>query len=317
MKTGSVARQIWIDGALVPWRDATVHVLSHSHQRGSLVFDFLSVHRTPKGDAVFRLADHVDRFLTSCQLVGLPLSQDAAAVATAVLAAVRANPGATVAKVCAYLPSVEIDVVPLDEHVALAVAAFDPVTDVVEPKGLKSAFRPQVRLFVEKQSRNRRADIISPHAKVAANYVSPMVAKWKARKAGYDEIVLLDEDDGLAEGPTTNLFLVDPEGRLCTPPQDRVLLGVTRRSILELAKDEGILVRENPLQLDDLDRAAEVFLTGTSAGIWPVESVDGKRVGDGVPGPVTRALSDRFRRITRGEDSAFAHWLTPVGAGEA
>ena len=293
-----------------------MHVLSHSLQRGSLVFDFLSVYQTPEGDAVFRLADHVERFLNSCQLVGMPLGHDGASVTAAVLAGVRANPGATVAKVCAYLPSVEVDLVPLDEHVALAVAAFDPDTDVVEPKGLKSAFRPQVRLFVEKESRNRRADIISPHAKVAANYVSPMVAKWKARKAGYDEIVLLDEDGGLAEGPTTNFFLVDREGQLCTPPHERVLPGVTRRSILELAKAEGIAVREHRLLVDDLDSAAEVFLTGTTSGVWPVESVDGKRVGDGKPGPVTRALHDRFRRVTRGEDSAFAHWLTPVGAVE-
>ena len=306
------ARRIWIDGELVPWESAQVHLLSHSHQRGSLVFDYLSLHQTPMGAAVFRLDDHVERFLTSCALVGLPLAQDHAALAEACKAGARANPGATSLKICAYLPSIEIDVVPQDDHVALAVAAFDAQADVIEPKGLPWPFRSQVRLFVEKVRRNRRSDIISPHAKVAANYVSPMVAKWKARKAGYDEIVLLDADDCLAEGPTTNFFLVDGEGRLCTPPEEHVLLGVTRRSILELARDEKLDVRERPLRLDDLDRAAEVFLTGTSAGVWPVESVDGKPVGSGAPGPVTQRLRERFLGVVRGEDPAFSHWLSLV-----
>lgn len=313
MATG---RKIWIDGALVAWEDATVHLLSHSHQRGSLVFDFLSVYGTPEGDAVFRLPEHVERFLNSCRLVGLPLEHDAPSVTSAVLAGVRANPGATVAKVCAYFPSVEVDLVPLDPHVALAVAVFDRESDVVGPKGLDLEAKHPARLFIEKESRNRRADIISPHAKVAANYVSPMVAKWKAVNAGYDEIVLLDQDGGLAEGPTMNFFLVDRDGQLCTPPDARVLPGVTRRSILELATAEGIAVCEERLVVEDLDHAAEVFLTGTSSGIWPVESVDGKPVGDGKPGPVTRALGDRFRRVTSGEDPEFAHWLTPVGSGE-
>lgn len=315
MTTDVNARRIWIDGELVPWQSATVHLLSHSHQRGSLVFDYLSVHETPKGVVVFRLDDHAERFLTSCQLVGLPIGQRRSGVVEAVKSAVRANPGATSVKICAYLPSIEIDVVPQDDHVALAVAAFDSEADVIAPKGLPSPFRSQVRLFVEKDRRNRRPDIISPHAKVAANYVSPMMAKWKARKAGYDEIVLLDAEDCLAEGPTTNLFLVDRAGQVCTPPEERVLLGVTRRSILELARDEGLGVREEPLRLDDLDRAAEVFLTGTSAGVWPVESVDGKPVGSGAPGVVTRRLRDRFLRVLRGEDAAFLHWLSPVDSG--
>ncbi|MBW2245518.1 MAG: branched chain amino acid aminotransferase, partial [Deltaproteobacteria bacterium] len=113
-------RQIWLDGALVPWAEATVHVLSHSHARGSLVFDFMSVHETPRGPAIFRLPDHIQRFLTSVELVGLPLKLGAEELSEACKTAVRANPGAKVVKIQAFLPSVEVDVVPVDDHVAVA-----------------------------------------------------------------------------------------------------------------------------------------------------------------------------------------------------
>ena len=316
MEPSNRDREIWIDGALVPWESATVHLLSHSHQRGSLVFDYMSVHDTPRGAAVFRLDDHVGRFMTSCELVGLPLEYSAAAVRAGVIAAVRANPGARAAKVSAYLPSIEIDVVPVDAHVSVAVAAYDPLKDIAAHKKGAPPFREHLRLFVEREKRNRRSDIIPAQAKVAANYVSPMVAKWRARQAGYDEIVLLDEAGGLAEGPTTNLFVIDEQGRVCTPPEDRVLLGVTRSSVIAIAQSEGIEVVEEPLHVDDLYGAAEAFMTGTTAGVWPVESVDGKALGSAPPGPVTERLRQRFRQVVCGEDPAFAHWLTPVTAGQ-
>jgi branched-chain amino acid aminotransferase len=322
-------RQIWVNGELVPWADATVHLLAHSLQRGSLVFDYMSVYDTPRGPAVFRLDDHASRFLISCELVGLPLEQSAAEVAEAIGVAVRANPGATAVKVSAYLPSVEVDVVPLDSRVSLAVAAYDPVADIILPKtrggvsgsvsgsasgngAPRAGVRRDLRLWIEKKTRNRREDIVPPHAKVAANYVSPMTAKWKAKKAGYDEILLVDEEGHLAEGPTTNFFLVDREGVLCTPVSKRVLLGVTRSSVIELAEAEGFPVREVAMLPEAIDDAAELFMTGTSAGIWPVESVDGREVGDGKPGPVTRALRDRFSRVVSGKDPAYEHWLTYV-----
>ncbi len=314
--TGS-DRTIWLDGELVPWADASVHLLSHSLQRGSLVFDYLSIHETPRGDAAFRLDLHVERFLESCRLSALPIQQDANEVFAAVLAAMRANPGATAAKICAFLPSLEIDVVPLDTRVSLAVAAYDPVADIVrqKPRELWGQRRPTLKLWIEKERAQRRHDIIPAQAKVAANYESPMVAKWKAREAGYDEIVLVDADGFLAEGPTTNLFLVDASGTLCTPPLTNVLPGVTRRSILELAKHDGIPVRERTLRPDELFEASEAFLTGTSAGVWPIESVDGQAVGEALPGPISSRLRDHFERVVSGGDEDFAHWLTPADAG--
>ena len=304
------SRTLWLDGALVPWEAARVHVLSHSLARGSLIFDYMSVHETPRGTAIFRLTEHVARLITSARLVGLPLAQDAATLREACKAVVRANPGASVVKLNAYLPSEEVDVVPADDHVAVAALAYDPWADVLLRKEHPPARPPKtVRLWVEKDRRQRRADILHPHAKVAGNYTAPMIAKWRARRAGYDEIVLVDEHGHLAETPTANFFLVDAAGTLRTAPDDSVLLGITRRSILELARAEGIKLSEQPIPVDALFAASEAFLSGTSAGVWPIESVDGRPLAGVCPGPVTRALRARYQGVVSGADAAFAHWL--------
>ncbi len=307
-------RRIWLDGRLVPWAEATVHVLSHSHQRGSLIFDYMSVHETPRGPAVFRLREHVERFLASADLMGLPRPLDREALEQAILATVRANPGAKSVKASAYLAAVEVDVVPMDERVTVAIAAYDPFEDVIRRNPGSYPVRAVLRVWIEKNRRNRRADIVSPQAKVAANYASPMMAKWAARKAGYDEILLVDEEGFVAEGPTTNVFWVDAAGALRTPPEARVLLGVTRRTVIEIAKHDGIPCSEARVLPEDLGDAAEVFLTGTTAGVWPVGSLDGHPVGNGEPGPLTRRLRERFGQVVSGQDPDFEHWLAPVDA---
>jgi len=306
-------RRIWIDGSLVPWERATVHVLSHSLQRGSLVFDYLSMHETPRGPAVFRLDEHLERFAASTELVGLPVEPGPAELRPAVLETVRANPGAKSVKICAYLPSIEVDVVPQDPRVSIAIAAYDAGADVIARNPGTFHFAPVVKLWIEKERRNRRADIMPPQAKVAANYTSPMVAKWRARRDGYDEIVLVDEHGHLAEAPTSNLFLVGADGVVRTPALRGVLAGITRRSVIELARHAGQEVAECDLAPDTLFSAAEVFLTGTTAGVWPVGSVDGKAVGAGeAPGPVSRELGERLKAVQSGRDPEFEGWLAFV-----
>jgi branched-subunit amino acid aminotransferase/4-amino-4-deoxychorismate lyase len=122
----------------------------------------------------------------------------------------------------------------------------------------------------------------------------------------------VDEQGFVAEGPTTNVFLVEDGGSLCTPAEEKVLLGVTRSSVIAIAKHEGIPVREERLRPERFLGAAEVFVTGTTAGVWPVGSIDGRPIGDGAAGPVSRRLQERFRRVVSGEDPAFCHWLTGV-----
>jgi branched-chain amino acid aminotransferase len=308
-----VKRQIWIDGEFVPWEEATIHVLSHCAQRGSLVFDYMSVHSTPWGVCVFRMPLHIERFLRSCELVGLPIAMGGEAIGDAIRAAVRANPGATAVKLSAYFASIEVGVVPLDNRVSVAAAAYDPDADIVRHKPV--APRPVpigVRLWIEKEKHGRRDDIVPPQAKVAANYASPMMAKSRALDAGYDEILLVDEDGYVAEGPTNNIFLVDRQGTLLTPPEAHVLRGVRRQSIIELAEHNGIPVRLARVSPEELRQAAEAFLTGTNTGILPVSSVDGEQIGNGTTGPITTRLRQHFLHVTTGEDPAFADWLTPV-----
>ena len=215
-------------------------------------------------------------------------------------------------KISAFIASVEIDVVPMNDHVSIAIAAYEPKADIADRNPGEMHFRPELSLWIEKERRNRRRDIIDPQAKVAANYVSPMTAKWAARRDGYDDVLLVDEDGCIAEGPTSNVFFFDADGVLKTPCDRNVLLGVTRRSIIEIAKHDGIAVSEEAVQPDELLGAAEVFLSGTNLGVWPVVQIDGRSIGDGKTGPKTRALRDRFEAITRGEDPAFEHWLTHV-----
>ncbi len=306
-------RRIWFDGEFVPWQDAQVHLLSHALARGSLVFDYMSLYETERGAAIFRLADHVERFCISCELVGLPLERTADEISAACFDVARANPGAKVLKLNAFLPSVEVDVVPADARVALAVAAFDPQQDVMQRKAKPPPPPPAaIKLWLEKERRQRRPDILHPHAKVAANYASPMLAKWRARARGFDDVLLLDEQGCIAEAPTSNFFLVDEAGALCTPPEPSVLLGVTRRSVLELAAAEGLRVEQRALAPAALDTAREAFLTGTSAGVLPVACVDGRPFRALCPGPVTEALAARFRRVTEGRDPDFLHWLSFV-----
>jgi branched-chain amino acid aminotransferase len=308
-------RQIWLDGDLVPWADATVHVLSHSLQRGSLIFDYMSVHDTPRGAAVFRLAEHVERLLRSAELVGLPVEMDAPAICAAICETVRANPGAHSVKISAYLPSIEVDVVPLDDHVSIAIAAYDPIPDVAKRTGGVFHGPSELSLWIEKERRNRRHDIVDPQAKVAANYVSPMYAKWAARRNGYDDILLIDEDGHIAEGPTTNVFWFDAAGALRTPPERNVLLGVTRRTILDIAKHDGLNVAEEPIKPADLLDAPEVFVCGTSAGVWPVVKIDGQPIGSGQVGPASKKMRARLNEIQSGNDPDFEHWLAYVSEG--
>jgi branched-chain amino acid aminotransferase len=305
-------RRLWIDGRLVPWADATVHVLSHSLQRGSLVFDYTSVHETPRGTAIFRLDDHLERFLRSVSIVGLPMTYGLAELRAASLEAARANPGANAFKICAYLPSVEVDVVPMDEHVSVSIAVYHGARDIVLRKASPRPMTPTLSVKIERVRRRIEAHLPT-HAKASANYLGPMMAKWAARREGFDEVVLLDEHGLLAEAPTANVFLVDEAGALRTPTLDAVLAGVTRMSVIELAKHEGIPVREESLPPEALYEAPEVFLASSSVGVWPVAAVDGRPVRGGAPGPVSKRLQDRLDAICAGQDPAFEHWLVPVG----
>ena len=303
-------RKIWRDGEFIAWEDATVHVLAQSLQRGSLAFDYISVHEARRGTAIFRLRDHIERLATTCRIVGLPLEYAVDDLVDACAKTVRRNPGAKSVKISALMPSVEAELIPENPHVAVFIAAYDSERDFPSPNAeLRRRRRQAVSLKIEREKSGRREDVIPPHAKVAANYTAAMTAKWRARNEGFDDIVLLDEHGNLTEGPTANLFMVDDSGDLATPPASKVLLGITRDSMIALAPAVGRSCVERDIGVDELPSATEVFLSGTSAGVWPVVRIDGRPVGSAGMGPATSQLRDKYQAVVRGEEPAFAHWL--------
>lgn len=308
----AVDRWVWRDGEFVPWGDATVHILAQSLQRGSLAFDYTSVHEARGGAAVFRLGDHIDRLLRTCEIMGLPIAYTRADLIDACAETVRRNPGSKSLKISALIPSIEAELVPQDPRVGVFVCAYDVVADVIAQHGGTHRWSDSLSLKIERDITNRRPDIIPPQAKMAANYTSAMFAKWRARQEGFDEIVLLDSDGYVAEAPTSNIFVAGPEG-LVTPPEHKVLHGITRASVIELARFLGIPCAVRDLAVDDLHAAQEVFLTASSVGVWPVVRIDGEPVGNGAPGARAVRLKEALGRIWRGEDAEFERWLHYVG----
>ena len=302
-------RIIWRDGEFVAWQDATVHVLAQSLQRGSLAFDFLSVHQAKRGVAMFRVRDHVERLLRTCRIVGLPIGFGAEELVAACAETVRRNPGAKVVKISALIPSVEVELIPQDARVSVFIAAYDSQADIIAKNPGEYRHRPELALKIEREKSARREDLVPPHAKVAANYTAAMTAKWRARQEGYDDVVLLDDAGFVTEAPTTNLFMVDADGALATPPASKVLLGITRDTVLALAPSVGLPCVERDIAAAELASAREVFLSGTSVGVWPVLSIDQKQVGDGGIGAATRKLRKKYAATVRGEEPDFEHWL--------
>ena len=302
-------RIIWRDGEFVAWQDATVHVLAQSLQRGSLAFDFLSVHQAKRGVAMFRVRDHVERLLRTCRIVGLPIGFGAEELVAACAETVRRNPGAKVVKISALIPSVEVELIPQDARMSVFIAAYDSQADIIAKNPGEYRHRPELALKIEREKSARREDLVPPHAKVAANYTAAMTAKWRARQEGFDDVVLLDDAGFVTEAPTTNLFMVDADGALATPPASKVLLGITRDTVLALAPTVGIPCVERDIAAAELASAREVFLSGTSVGVWPVLSIDQKQVGDGGIGAATRKLRTKYDATVRGEEPDFEHWL--------
>ena len=300
--------RVWMDGALVPADQARVDVRSHAMQRGSLVFDVGSVGETEAGGvALFRANDHIARFLRSTALVGLDVRMDSTALLEATVETVKASAvSSALVRWSAFVPTLEGDVVPNPRartSVAIAVITSEDLPALGEPLG-------PARVKVSRDVRKAGPEILPPHAKVAAAYLGPMLAKRRARAEGYDEVLLLDAGSNLAEAPTANVFVVREEA-LVTPPADRILPGITRASVIDLARANGLAVREAHLTVDDLNEVDEAFLTATSLPIRAVASFDGGPVR-AAPGPVTERVREGLLACRRAADPRFAHWLHPV-----
>lgn len=295
-------RKVWRDGELVT--DVTISALAHPMQRGSLVFDVASFHDTPRGVAVFRLREHAKRLLRSCSIVGLTSPFSLEELIAGTLAAV----GATglregLIRMQAFVPTIEADLVPRDAKASVVIAAYAR-TD--HPK--KHQAPGPLRIAVPRDTRKAAPDAIPPLAKVAAAYLGPMIARRRALESGFDEIVLLDHLGMVAEAPTANVMAV-LGGTLVTPPLGTILDGITRDTILTLAREEGVIATERALSYEELLASDEAFLTATSYLVAPIGSIDGRELPGG---PVTAKLKARFARVIAGDDPRAEDWLTPI-----
>ena len=305
-------RKIWINGNYINWEDAQVHILSHSHQRGSLIFGFIPIFDNEGVVSIFRLNDHIDRLFTSCVSAGIPLDYSFEEIYFAIKDTVRKNPGSEFVKISVYISSIEVDVVPQDPFSTVAIAAYDPQEDIISKNTQPFHSSKELSVWLEKKKHQRRLDIIPPQIKIAGNYTSSMMAKWQARKNGYDEIILTDENGFITEAPTSNVFLVNNDGDLLTAPEKDVLYGITRKSILDIAKNEGIKIKVERIPLLELENAKEVFITSSSHLVCPVIKIDNKFVGNGVIGDLTARLKKRFLDITQSKDELFNYWLEKI-----
>lgn len=300
-------QHIWMDGALVPWSDARVHVSTHSLHYGNAAFEGLRAYATPDGPAVLQLDAHVERLFRSCRVLQIDLPYEAAAVRQAILDTVRANGHAS----CYIRPIVfrgegPLGVLPKRNPIQLSVMTF-------EWGALHGGDALNDGVDVGFSSWRRMAPGTHPAlAKASGNYLNSMLVVLEAQRHGYAEGLVLDVEGYLSEGSGENVFLVHG-GELLTPPiGNSILAGITRGMVLQLARELEIPVRETRIPRELIDFSDELFMTGTAAEVTPVRSVDRRPVGDGKVGPITKRLQASFFALVRGEVPDRHGWLTRV-----
>jgi branched-chain amino acid aminotransferase len=298
---------IWHDGEFVPWKEANIHVLSHSVQYGSSVFEGIRCYKTAEGPAIFRLRDHLARLLGSCKIYRMEVVYSMDDLVSACCALVEKNG----LESCYLRPMV------MRGYGAASMVPFASPVEVFLPCWPWGAYLGEGALENGVDACVSSWQRVAPNtlptmAKMAGNYLSGMLIKMQALADGYAEAIALGPDGMISEGSGQNVFLVRGE-TLLTPPVDGTLLpGITRDTVLTIARDAGFEVREQELPRESLYLADEVFFSGTAAEITPVRSVDKITVGQGKIGPVTRELQRRFLATVHGETADVHGWLTPT-----
>ena len=297
---------IWFDGALKPWRDAATHVLTHTLHYGLGVFEGLRAYDTARGPAIFRLPDHTRRLMQSAHILGIELPFGQAELEQAQIEVVRANALRNgYIRPLVFLGADKMGIDPAGARVHVAIAAWEWGA-YLGAHALESGIRVKISSFAR-----HHVNVQMCRSKSVATYANSILAHREAKADGYDEALLLDTDGFVAEGSGENIFLVR-DGRLIEPELTSALEGVTRRSIIDLARGAGVAVEARRITRDEVYIADEAFFTGTAAEVTPIVEVDRRRIGDGRPGPLTRMLQEKFFACVRGADPARLGWLTPV-----
>ena len=301
------SQYIWMDGELVPWDDAKVHVLSHALHYGSGAFEGIRAYATDSGPAIFRHREHMARLLMTAKAYGLPLEIDVDRLMKAAKETMTANElpeGYIRPLVFLGLGSIGLNPAGAETHVMVAAWKWGAY---LGEDGVANGIRVSVSSW-------RRIDAASliPAAKGTGGYLNSILAKTEAVRAGYDEAILLNSAGLVSEGSGENVFLVR-DGVVTTPPvSDGCLGGITRDSVIQILRDNGHELVERSVSRSDLYFADEMFLCGTAAEVTPVKEVDDRPVGSGRPGPITQQVQSVYADAVRGRIEAYEHWLDRI-----
>lgn len=299
---------IWYDGKLVPWRNATTHVLTHSLHYGLAVFEGVRAYQAAQGTAIFRLKEHTDRLFDSAHIYMMKLPYSRETIMEAQKEVVRANRlESCYLRPIAFYGSEKMGVSPKGASVHVAIAAW-PWGAYLGPEALEKGIRVKTSSYAR-----HHVNVSMCRAKYSGTYANSILANLEATEHGYDEGLLLDVDGFVAEGSGENLFMVK-NGKIYEPELTSALSGITRDSIITLGQELGYAVGSKRITRDDLYIADEAFFTGTAAEVTPIREIDGRSIGSGKRGPVTARLQQAFFDCVMGKSERHRDWLTPVAA---
>lgn len=299
-QTGS----IWLNGDLVPWKEANIHVSAHTLHYGSGVFEGIRCYDTSFGPAIFRLEEHVERLFESARVHGLTMPYTRGQIAAAVCDTVSENEfSSCYVRPIVFLGSSTLSLDSRSCPVEVAVLAW-PWAALLGDESLQDGVSVTVSPWRKFQS-----GMMPTTAKACGQYVNSVLAVRDALSRGFDEALLLDAGGSVAEGAGENLFLVRDGVLRTNDERHSILMGITRDAVISIARNLGYTVEAGEIAVNDIAAADEAFFTGTAAEVTPIRELDGVPVGSGTPGPVTRAIQNSFFAATRGRDSRYRHWL--------
>jgi branched-chain amino acid aminotransferase len=299
--------KIWMDGELVEWRDAKIHVLSHTLHYGCGAFEGVRAYNTGNGTAIFRLQEHTQRFLNSCKILRMPITFTAEQLNQAQLTVVRANKlESCYIRPLAWIGSEKLGVSPKGNRIHAMVAAWAWGAYLGED-GMKRGIRVKTSSY----SRHH-VNITMTQAKAVSNYTNSILANMEALDDGYDEALLLDTSGFVSEGAGENIFVVK-DGKVYTPDLSAgALNGITRNTVLHICEDLGLELIQKRITRDEVYICDEAFFTGTAAEVTPIRELDRIELGAGSRGPITEKIQSAFFDIVNGRNPKYAHWLTNV-----